>query len=79
MQTDGTPDANGTYHWYLQLESMNGGEPFLAAVLENFRFTQGKPMIIDSVSLGAYFNSSDKPSEANHILVLRDLVHYEAA
>ena len=79
VQADGTPDANGTYHWYLQIDSMNGGEPFLAAVLENFRFTQGKPMIIDSVSLGAYFNSSDKPSEANHILVLRDLVHYEAA
>ncbi len=74
---NGEGQYDGGMKWWLQIDGIHNGEPFLAAILENFMWTTGQEWIIRSVSNGAYFNTSDTPSNTNQYYVLKDIVNYK--
>ena len=85
---NGTGQYDGEFKWWLQIDdivdeqgnvlySYNEGEPFQAAIVENFLWVDGQPLVIESGGVGAYFNPGDEPNSDNQFFVLKDEIYYK--
>jgi hypothetical protein len=86
---NGVGQYDGGFKWWLQIDdivdeqgnvlySYNEGQPFQAAILENFLWVTGQPLVIESGGVGAYFNPGDQPNNNNQFFVLKDEIYYKA-
>jgi hypothetical protein len=69
---------DGTFYWWLQIDGVNGGEPWLAGIVTNRLWTTGQRLEIGQAGFGAYFNQNDAPNDVNGFFVLRDIIYYQA-
>lgn len=75
---NGVGQYDGSAKWWLQIPGIHNGEPFQAAIVENFLWVTGQDLIIESGGVGAYFNNGDEPNQDNRFFVVKDEIYYKS-